>query len=269
MKRMAKKKVMITGVHGLIAGAVYEHFRAQPERYEPYGLARRRAPSDRVAEGKALEIAEDRFFLADMSDPAAVERAFRGMDVVVHMAAVPNPAAPFEAIVESNVIGGYNAFEACKRAGVRRIVYASTVMVSWNCQLEEPYKSIREGRFTGDPKEIPMVLATDPPRPSEPYSASKVWGEALARFYADQGLSALCIRIGWVNAEDRCTNPKLDPVWCSRRDIVQMVERCVNAPDDLMFDVFYGLSDNRYRWADIGHARDVLGYAPQDAAERS
>jgi hypothetical protein len=58
-------------------------------------------------------------------------------------------------------------------------------------------------------------------------------------------------------------------LWCSHRDIAQLVERCLQAPDSLRFDVFFGQSDNRYNLVDIQHARDVLGYAPEDSAERA
>jgi len=104
-----------------------------------------------------------------------------------------------------------------------------------------------------------------PPRPTEAYSASKVWGEAMARMYAERHkLSCICIRIGWVNAENRPWQADLAAGWCSHRDIAQLVTRCVDAPDDLRFDIFYGVSDNRYRWVDIDHAHEVVGYAPQD-----
>jgi len=184
------------------------------------------------------------------------------------MAANPAPDAPWEAILNSNMIGGYNAFEACRLEGVPRIIYASSIMATWGYQLDEPYKSIKEGRFEDVPKDFHIVKNTDPVRPTEPYSASKVWGEALARTYADaHGLSCLCMRIGWVNAEDTPGNLSSGAFWCSQRDIVQLAERCVNAPEDLKFDIFYGLSDCAYRWADIDHGREVLGYAPQDRAE--
>ena len=97
-----------------------------------------------MAPGRALSCPPERFTQADLSDLAAVERAFAGAEVVVHMGAVPDPSAPFEAIVNSNVVGGYNALEACRRQGVRRIVYASTVMTDWGYQFDEPYKAIRE-----------------------------------------------------------------------------------------------------------------------------
>jgi hypothetical protein len=77
----------------------------------------------------------------------------------------------------------------------------------------------------------------------------------------------LCLRIGWVNAEDHPQNERGCAVWCSQRDIAQLVERSIEAPEDLKFDIFYGVSNNRWRWVDIEHPREVLGYIPQDSAE--
>jgi nucleoside-diphosphate-sugar epimerase len=265
---MSPQKVLITGVYGLIAGAVYKHFREQPQRYDVYGLARRRHFSDRVKDEDALGIPEKKFFLADVSDFDTVQHAIEGMDVVIHMAADPNESAPWENILSSNIEGTYNVFEACRQAAVERIVFASSVMTTWGYQQDEPYKAIREGRFEDVPDEIPIITHRDPVRPTEPYSASKVWGEALARAYSDvHGLSILNLRIGWVNGEDRPWKPELVAVWSSQRDIVQLVERAVNAPDDLRFDIFYGVSDNDYRWVDIQHPCEVLGYVPQDRGE--
>ncbi|MDP6037787.1 MAG: NAD(P)-dependent oxidoreductase [Candidatus Latescibacteria bacterium] len=262
------KKVLVTGVYGLIAGAVYDWLNEQPEKYEAYGLARRQISSDRVAEGHVVQVPEERFFLADMADQDAVYKAFDGMHTVVHMAANPNPDASWEAILQSNMIGAYNAFEGCRQMGVKRIVYASSIMTSWGNQLDEPYLAIKEGRFEDVPDGFHIIKHTDPVRPTEPYSASKVWGEGLARTYSDvHGLSCLCLRIGWVNAEDKPTGLENGAFWCSQRDIVQLVGLSVEAPDEMTFDIFYGLSECQYRWADIDHARNVLGYAPQDRAE--
>ena len=77
------------------------------------------------------QIGDDRFFLADMADLDAVTRAFTGMDVVVHLAADPRPDATWEHLLESNIIGARNAFEAAVRTGVKRVIYASSIMVSW------------------------------------------------------------------------------------------------------------------------------------------
>jgi nucleoside-diphosphate-sugar epimerase len=97
------------------------------------------------------------------------------------------------------------------------------------------------------------------------YGAVKVFGEALGRYYSDvHGISVLCIRIGPVTAEDWPSDSRNAASYCSHRDVVQMVERCVNAPDSIRFDIFYAVSNNRGRFRDIAHARDVIGYEPLD-----
>ena len=267
---MQPRKVLVTGVYGLIAGAVYARLQEQPDEYDAYGLARRRHPSERVASGRQLRIPEGRFFLADLTDLEALEKAMQGMDTVVHMAADPRHDGGWESIMASNITGARNAFEAAYRAGVERVVYASSIMVSWGYQQDEPYKAIAECRFdeAGD-EELHVVTHEWPVRPTGLYPASKVWGEALGRYYADiHDMSVVCLRIGWVNGEDTpSSQPGMAPIWCSQRDIARLVERAIQAPEDLRFDVFYGVSNNRLCWVDIEHARGVLGYIPQDSAE--
>ncbi len=261
-------KVMVTGVYGLIAGEIYKRLQAAPDRYDVYALARRRQPSDRVAEGRALDVPDEKFVLSDLSDLDGVRQAVDGLDVVVHMAADPRPEASFERILNSNLIGTYNVFEACRLAGVKRVVYASSVQATLGYRTDAPYRLIAEGRFDEVPADFPIVTRAWAPRPQNIYACSKVWGEALARSYADvHGLSCICLRIGWVVAEDRPPAPNSQDIWCSQRDIVQLTERCINAPESVRFDIFYGMSNNDYRWVDIDHAREVVGYVPQDRAE--
>jgi uronate dehydrogenase len=105
-------------------------------------------------------------------------------------------------------------------------------------------------------------------RPNGLYGCSKVWGEALARHFADTTpTSMICLRIGHVSEGDRPVKPREFSVWCSRRDIAQAVERALAAPDILRFDVFFITSDNKWGYRDIEHARAVLGYVPEDRAE--
>ena len=100
------------------------------------------------------------------------------------------------------------------------------------------------------------------------YGATKVWGEALARVYADShGMSMICLRIGRVRAEDKPMAPREFSVWCSQRDIVRMLEACIEAPERVRFDVFYVVSANRWSYRDLEHARAVLGWTPLDRAE--
>ena len=259
-------KVLVTGVYGLIPGAVYRQLQSKPEDYDVYGLARRRQASERAPRGSEPDIPEGKFFLADLADESAVEKAVSGMDVVVQMAADPRPDASWKSLLNSNIIGAYNVLDAAVRCGVSRVVFASSIMVSWGYQLDEPFKALAEGRFDDLAKmEVHTVTHEWPHRPTGLYPATKVWGEAVARYCADvHGLSVICLRIGWVNAEDHPHKPESGAIWCSQRDAVQLVERSMCAPEDVKFDIFYGVSNNKHRWVDIDHALEVLGYIPQD-----
>jgi nucleoside-diphosphate-sugar epimerase len=257
-------KVMITGVYGLIAGALYKHLAQSPDTYDVYGLARRRQDSERVADGEGVDVPEDKFTLSDMSDLDVLVKAFDGMDVVVHLAADPSGQGGWESVLKSNIVGAHNVLEACRLAKVPRIVNASSIQASMGYGRTEPYKSFAAGTYEG---ERPIVDHTMPTRPMNIYASSKVWGEALGRTYADvHGLSVLCVRIGWVTKEDK-PRPNGASIWCSQHDIVAIHECCINAPEDVRYGIFYGMSDNQYRWVDIDYAREVIGYSPQDRAE--
>ena len=80
-------------------------------------------------------------------------------------------------------------------------------------------------------------------------------------------MSCLAIRIGQVERDRPCPPQQGVSIFTSVRDIVQIFELCVNADESLRFDIFYGMSNNDWRWVDIEHAGDVLGFAPQDRAE--
>ena len=77
-------------------------------------------------------------------------------------------------------------------------------MTNWGYRFDEPYKAISEGRFEDVPDRASGASRTGTRmRPTEPYSASKVWREGMCRAYADgHGLSCLCLRIGGVNDRD-------------------------------------------------------------------
>jgi NAD+ dependent glucose-6-phosphate dehydrogenase len=225
-----------------------------------------------VAKDKRIQIPDERFTLSDLSDLEVLEGAMQGIDVVVHMAADPRLEADWESILASNLVGPRNVFEAARRSGVRRVIYASSVTVNWGTLVyEEPYRLLYQGRYDElSPADVPMVTVERPPRPTSYYPVSKVWGEALARAYADtHGPSMICLCIGGVNAEDR---PPFEEgwgrsLWLSQRDVAQMVQRAIEAPAALRYDVFYVVSNNKWCFVDIDSARQALGYALQDNAK--
>jgi nucleoside-diphosphate-sugar epimerase len=97
------------------------------------------------------------------------------------------------------------------------------------------------------------------------YGAAKAWGEALGRDYSDRhGISILCIRFGRVTKDNRPGSVAEAARFLSHRDAAQIVERCVDAPGSVRFDIFYAVSNNATRYRDIGHPKAVIGYEPQD-----
>ncbi|MBA3946302.1 MAG: NAD(P)-dependent oxidoreductase [Herpetosiphonaceae bacterium] len=273
---LSKTRVLVTGAYGLIGNLVYARLAAQPDLYDVYGMVRRLAPSDRAPTANFCNIPPERLHLADLTNFAAVQRAATGMDVIVHMAADPDGRAGWESVLNNNIIGAHHLFEASRLAGVKRVIYASTNQVVFGYCVDEPYASLlTTSSDASSSVAIPPISHTQPTRPLNEYACSKIFGEALAHMYTyTHGLSCICLRIGWVTTDDQLphgttgsTVQSARSLWCSQRDVVQLVERCITAPASLRFDVFFGQSDNRYNLVDIKHARNVLGYAPQDHAE--
>jgi uronate dehydrogenase len=248
------RRVLVTGMSGLIGTAV---------RRRLEGRWALRALNRRPVEGVETH-------QADIADLDAILPAFRGVDAVVHLAANvagPEGAPGWEAVLRDNVIGTYHVFEAARRAGVRRVVYASSGATVSRIEREPPYEALAAGRYE-EVADWPRLTGDSPMRPSGLYGCSKIWGEALARHFADTTtVSMICLRIGHVSAEDRPIAPREFSVWCSRRDVAQAVERSLEAADSLRFGVFFITSDNKWGYRDIGPARARLGYAPEDRAE--
>ncbi len=263
-------KVHITGVYGLIGNLMYRHLSSQPELYDVYGSGRRAVSSERADRDAILPLPDDHFLIADLSDAQAVQKAIAGMDAVLHIGAAPGPETSFDVVLNSNIIGTYNVLEACRENGVHRMVYASSIMISNGYfRYTEPYRSINHLRWQDIPETIPPITHEDPPRPTEPYSASKVYCEAICRMYSDaHDISTVCLRIGYVNKQDRCTIPSANSLWFSHRDCANLIELALSATKEPIFEICYGVSDNQYRWVDIEHTRDVLGYIPLDSHEK-
>ena len=193
----------------------------------------------------AAPAAREECVTANLSDFAAVASTMDGVDCVVHLGGVPREG-PWDTILDNNIIGTYNIFEAARQCGVRRVVFASSNHVIGYYRAET------------------TVGVEEPPRPDSRYGVSKVFGEALGRLYADKhGLSVACLRIG--SFRERPQNARQLATWISPRDLVQLVRCCIDAPD-YRFLVLYGVSGNaRCRWRNP--AADFLGYRPQDNAE--
>ncbi len=246
------KRILVTGMSGLIGGAVRRHLEG---RYELTALNRSKVEGVPTVQ-------------ADIADFASIRPAFEDQHTVVHLAASARGGDPWERVRDPNLIGVHNVFEAARQAGVSRVVFASSGSTISGWEQEHPYSAIVNGEYDSIRSPWPMITHETPVRPAGVYGATKVWGEALARHFTDSSeLSIICLRIGLVNADDRPTDSRQFSVWCSQRDISQMVENCIVAPPELKFDIFYALSRNKWGYRDLSHAREVVGFEPQDEAE--
>lgn len=233
---MAKKKVLITGAAGRIGSSLAEQLRDAYDLRLHYHRNRPENPpsSDVVT--------------ADISKYDEIAPAMAGVDAVVHMAGDPRTTAPWDDILDRNIVGAYNVFESARQAGVPKIVFASTNHVM--------------GMYDRD-RQWP-IYAPQPVRPDSLYGVSKAFGENLGRHYVDQyGMSVICLRIGWFLPEPR------DEIglwmWLSPRDCAQVVSCAIESP--LQYGVFYAISRNSRRHWDITDTIEKLGYRPQDDAE--
>jgi nucleoside-diphosphate-sugar epimerase len=249
---MSRKKVLVTGMSGLIGSVVHRHL---GDKYELSALNRR-------------DVSGVKCRRADIANYEAILPAFQGVDTVVHLAALARGDATWEELLQHNVVGTYNVFEASRESGVKRVVYASSGSTISGWEQVMPYQALGAGRYDEVPPTRQKLTHESPTWPSGIYGCSKVWGEALARHFTDtSNLSIICLRIGGVSRENRPQGARGFSIWCSQRDIAQMIERCIDAPDSLRFDIFYALSDNRWGYRDVEHAREVVGFVPQDRAE--
>ena len=244
--------ILITGMSGLIGGLARKRLESQ---------ARLTALNRRAVEG----IPTTR---ADLADLEAIRPAFEGQDVVVHLAAKVGANFSSEEFLQTNIVGTDNVLRAARDAGCKRVIFASSGATVSDWEDEEPYKALVEGRYADAPNEWPMIDHIMDPRPTGLYGASKLMGEVFCRDVADKTeLSVLCLRIGYVNAEDRPSAPRHFSVWCSQRDITNAIECCINAPDHVHFDILFANSRNRWGYRDLTHAEQVVGFVPQDSAE--
>lgn len=226
------KTVLITGA----GGGVGTHLRQQLAG--KYAL--RLSDLRRLAPGPG-----ETFVQADIANLDDMLRATKGVDAFVHLGGYSVEGA-WKDILNANIVGCYNAFEAARRNGVKRILFATS--------------NHAVGFYRRDQVIDHRVYI----KPDSRYGVSKVFGEALGNLYADKyGMEVFCMRIGNVGTVP--IDKRRLSIWISPRDIAQLVTIGIEHPD-IRFEIVYGVSDNRRSWYDNSNAVR-LGYAPVDDSE--
>jgi uronate dehydrogenase len=227
------QKVLITGAAGDVGSRLTALLR---------GIYRLRLSDIKIPAGLP---ADADFIPAELADRAAVERAVAGVDGIVHLGGF-SVEGPWDTILNSNIIGCYNLFEAARLAKVRRVVFASS------------------NHAVGFYPRRRRIGVDVPVRPDSRYGVSKAFGEAVGALYAyKHGLRVTCLRIG--NVADAPVDRRRLAIWVRPEDLVQLVRIGLEHPD-IRYEIFYGASDNERAWWDNAAAQRC-GYRPQFRAE--
>jgi len=270
--------VLATGVYGRCGTALIDHLHDR-DGYEFTYYNRSDRPDDHPYGGYDTVV-------GNVTDAEKLRSAAEGQDAMVHMAAYPYTDGEWSDIFEPNIVGMYNALEAARRQEVESLVFLST-----NHVMGEYEEEFAPEIYTRDHD---LVLDhTDPVRPDSFYGASKSFGEDLGRYYVENyeypkqfyALRVCSVRMpeydhpygdaeaGVEDGEFDRGSPayeeqvaRMKAMWQSRRDFAHQVDCCLQ-DDDVEFDIFNGVSDNRRRWYDLEHARARIGYDPQDDGE--
>src|SRR5436190_16057248 len=228
------RRVLITGAGGGIGRSLRETLRG----VYPVLRVSDRVPLAPARDGEEVD-------QTDIADMAAVEKMVAGVDGIIHLGGISGENS-WEKILEGNIVGLYNVFEAARRAGVKRGVMAT----SNHAVGFYPRSQTIDHRVV--------------PRPDSRYGVSKAFSEALASLYADKhGIGILCTRIG--NFGEKPIDKRRLSIWISPRDYTQLVRIGLEHPD-IRYEIVYGVSNNRRSWYDNSNA-ERLGYRPQDDSE--
>ncbi len=211
------------------------------------GLARRLRVSDLAQPlARAHQPAGAEVWPCDLADAPSVHQMLVGVGAVVHLGGV-SVEGPFEPILQSNIRGLHNLYEAARRQGVKRIVFASS------------------NHVTGCYPQAQTVTPLDPPRPDGNYGLSKMFGEGIASLYWDRhGIETVCLRIG--TATPAPPDKRGLSTWISLPDLARLVTCALTAPG-VGFLVAYGMSRNSRAFWNTDAAWARLGFVPQDNAE--
>jgi uronate dehydrogenase len=228
------KLVLVTGAAGNVGTTVYAGLR-------PHCALRafdlQPTPGDPTAH------------VGDLADRAAVDRAVAGVDTVIHLGGCPRMDADFIAdLVKPNLEGLWHLLDAARLAGVKRFIFASSCNVAFGA------------------KEL-AHLTTDVIHPLNPYGATKVFGEAIGRWFFDTyGMEFLAVRIGYFRsnpAELLLHDPWHRRIWLGPRDLVKLFRLAVEAPR-FGYGIVYACSRCPENYLDLTSARELLGYEPEE-----
>ena len=229
-------RLLLTGA----AGGLGRELRPRLKRY---------CDALRLSDMRALEPAQaaagEEIELCALEDASAVMQLVEGVEAIVHMGGV-STEQPWAPILAANIVGVVNLYEAARKQGVKRVVFASS------------------NHVMGFYRQDQVVDALSPPRPDGFYGLSKAFGEDVAQMYWDRwGIETVSLRIGSSFPEPR--DRRMLSTWLSYDDLERLIVAALAAPV-VGHSIVYGTSDNSSSWYDNRLARHI-GFRPRDSSD--
>lgn len=229
------KKIVLTGAAGRLGSYLREPLTRMADEL---------VSSDIVEDiGKCYP--GERYVRADLACFEEILDLLNGAEMVVHFGAIGDEA-PFDQILQANIVGAYNVWESAYQNGLRRVVYASSI------------------HAVGMHSKMDFIGVDVPHRPDTYYGLAKCFAEDLGSLYWDKRkLESVCLRI---LSCAQVNNARALGTWLSYDDLIHLVEQSINTPTT-GFSVVYGVSNNDRVTVDNGKA-SFLGFRPKDNAEQ-
>lgn len=228
------RRLLLTGAAGGLGRELRPRLKAYCDTLRVSDIA----PLGSAAPGEELQVVA-------LQDQAAVHALLQDVDAVVHLGGV-SVEGPFEPILQANIVGMHNVYEAARKHGVKRVVFASS------------------NHVTGFYRQDEVITPKAAPRPDGFYGLSKAFGEDLAQLYWDRwGIETVSLRIGSSFSEPR--DRRMLATYLSYDDLERLIVAALTAPI-VGHSIIYGVSDNQTSWWDNTPAKHI-GYRPQDSSD--
>lgn len=237
-------KIGITGAAGNIGSTLTESFKSK------YGLTL----LDRVA----VSHAECESKVVDFADREQLNGVFNSLDILIHLAGNPSPSAPEEDTQRNNFLATSLVFDEAYRAGVKKIIFASSNFYHEKDITAHLKSSKRES-----------IHLNDPATPESMYGKSKLFGEQIGLHYSHLGMQFVALRIGWTVPQDSplpYDSRYMRAMFCSKRDPVSAFECAIIS--ERPFQAGFAISDNDSKIFDLEETKNKLGFTPQDNSAR-
>lgn len=239
-------RILVTGSEGVIG-------RLLSSRLINYNIIK----VDKIVSDESKYVQSD---LQSLEELNIKLKKYLPIDCILHLAADARVHATWDSVIANNIIATRTIFEFARENHVPKIIYASSNHVTGLYEGCPPSLHLKDT--------IKNIITTEMPlRPDGYYGVSKVFGEALGRYFSECfNIKTICLRIGTVLEDD---NPKVDirfrSTWLSHNDLVSLIKASINS--NVRYGIYYGVSNNKRRFWDITNAETDLNYFPKDNAE--